>query len=74
MLSLMIGVFDPVDKLGVEGFERVNPGEVAHEELVAHGAKEALNLAFGRSITYRGVDELDAEPPTDEGKFLRTVI
>lgn len=66
VLALVVDVLDPVEEPGVELLERPGVGEVAHEELVAHGAEEALDFSFGSAVAHGGVNELDTEPGTDE--------
>ena len=45
--AVVIGGFEPFNEGGVEVAQGVDVGEVAGEELVAHGAEEAFDLAFG---------------------------
>ena len=45
--AVVIGGFEPFNEGGVEVAQGVDVGEVAGEELVAHGAEEAFDFAFG---------------------------
>ena len=47
MDAVVIGGFEPFNEGGVEVAQGVDVGEVAGEELVAHGAEEAFDFAFG---------------------------
>ena len=73
-IALVVGVLHPAGELGVELGEAADVAEVANEELVAHGAEESLDLAFGGTVSHRGVDEHGAEAGADEGEFLGGVV
>jgi hypothetical protein len=70
----VVGGFDPLGELVVELVEVVDVAEIADEELVADGAKEAFDFAFGGTISDGGVDEDGAEPRADEAKFFGGVV
>jgi hypothetical protein len=74
MHALVIGVFQPAGELGVELLEGTDVAEVADEELVAHGAEEALDFSFGRAVSHRSVDEHGADARADEGELLGNVV
>ncbi len=74
MFGGVIGVFEPAVELLVEFGEFVGGLEVASEELIPNGAKEAFDLAFGGSVSNRCVDEQGAEAGTDGGEFLGDVV
>lgn len=65
--ALVIGVFEPAGELGVELLEAADVAEVADEELVANGAEEAFDFAFGGTVAHGGVDEHGADALADEG-------
>ena len=78
MFAGVIGVFDPAGKFVVELPDAVEMAEVAHEELVAHGAEEAFDLAFGGTVSNGSVDQHGAEAGADDaelfGGIVRTVV
>lgn len=57
----VVGGFDPVGELMVELFKVVDLAEVADEELIADGAEEAFDFAFGGTVSNGCVDEDGAE-------------
>lgn len=74
VFACVVGGFDPLGKCEVEFIKMVDVTEVAHEELIAHGAKEAFDFAFGSAVSDGGVDEDGAEARTDKAKFFGCVV
>ena len=61
----IVVLLDPLGELAVERVER-GQIERAGEELVAHGAEETLDFAFGRAVAHRCV----VQEATDAGAHL----
>lgn len=61
MFAGVVGGFDPVGELVVELLKVVDLAEVADEELIADGAEEAFDFAFGGTVSNGCVDEDGAE-------------
>jgi hypothetical protein len=73
--ALVVGVLQPAGELGVELLgEAADVAEIPDEELVAHGAEEALDFALGGTVSHRSVDEHGAEALADEGELLGGVV
>lgn len=57
VLTAMIGRFDPLGELLVELIEAADVAEIAHQELIAHGAKESFDFSFGCTVSNGSVNE-----------------
>lgn len=74
VISEVVGVFDPVGEVFVEFLQTGNVIKVLDEVLVADGAEEAFDLAFGSSVADGGVDEDGAEAGADLAELFGGVI
>lgn len=70
----VIGVFDPAVEEVIEFFQGADVVEILGEELIAHGAKEAFDFAFGGSIAHGGVDEDGAEAGANLGELFGRIV
>ena len=74
MLANVISVLYPAGELAVEFAKRVDGGEVADEELFAHGAEEAFDFSLGGTVAHGRVDEHGAEAGADGGELGGGVV
>lgn len=74
VLAVVVGVFDPLTKGVVEGFEAGDVGEISYEELVSDGAEEAFDFPFGGSVAHGGVEENGAEAGADLSKLFGFIV
>ena len=74
MLADVIGVLQPAGELIVELVETADVAEVAHQELVPDGTKEAFDLALGGTVPDRRVNQHRAEPGADDGELIGGIV
>lgn len=74
VLTIVVSCFDPSGERVVELLQIADVAEIAHKELIAHGAEEAFDFSFGSTVAHGCVDENDAESCTDETELFRAVV
>src|SRR5271154_1222896 len=63
--ATVVVVFEPLDELAVEGFER-GKIEVAGQKAFPHRSKKSFDLALGRAVTHGRVGKQNAEPTANQ--------
>ena len=61
MFTGVIGAFDPLAEVVIELSKGMDGAQIAHEELLTDGAKEAFDFTLGGTVADGGVDENSAE-------------